>query len=229
MNRLEAIASLVKKCDVVADIGTDHGYVAELLLKNDICKKVIASDINKGPLSSAINHLTGQNLDDRVDFRLGSGMTVLNKNEANTVVIAGMGGDLICSILDTSIDLVNTTDVLILQPMTAIDRLREHLYEIGFKIVEEKIVKEYHHYYFIIKAVKGTERIDDNIYFEISKYLLDKKDKLLLEYITKKIDTNNKIINNLDNACEVENKERAEFFKQKNHKLMELIKNYDSI
>ena len=102
MNRLECIKSMVLKCKVAADIGTDHGYVAEMLLRDNVCDKIIATDLNEGPLNRAIEHLSAVNLEKRCDFRLGSGLTVLKEDEAETIIIAGMGGELIADILEDS-------------------------------------------------------------------------------------------------------------------------------
>jgi len=227
MNRLETIKSMVSKCDTAADIGTDHGYVAEMLLNDNTAKKIIATDLNKGPLNRAIEYLTSKNLSEQCDFRLGSGLKVLNENEADSIIIAGMGGDLIADILNTSKNISQSTKELILQPMTAIDKLRRYLYGNGFIIIDENIVKEYHHYYFIIKAVPGNHEMEDEIYYEISKHLLEKKDVIMLEYINKQISTNNTIIHNLEKQMNDSYNEKIETLKQKNNKIMELKKCYE--
>lgn len=224
MNRLEAIKSMVSKCKTAADIGTDHGFVAEMLLRDNTAKKVIASDLNKGPLNRAIEYLSSRNLDEQCDFRLGSGLTVLDEKEADSIIIAGMGGDLIADILNTSKNISSSANELILQPMTAIDKLRKYLYQNNFVIVDENIVKEYHHFYFIIKAVPGNYEIEDEIYYEISKHLLEKKDKIMIEYIDKVINTNDIIIHNLEKQMNDNYKEKIENLKDKNNKIMELKK-----
>ncbi len=223
MNRLEAIASLIDKCDTLADIGTDHGYIAEMALKANLCNKVIATDINQGPLNSAINHLTRLGLNKQVDFRLGSGLKVIHENEVDCAVIAGMGGELIANILEESKNVSKTISSFVLQAMTNIDVLRKYLYDNGYTISEEIIVKEYHHYYFVIKAIQGSSTCEDDIYYEISKYLLDKKDVLLLEFIKKTIDLNDKILINLNNSIKQDNTSKIEELKNKNIKLNELI------
>lgn len=224
MNRLECIVSMVDKCKTAADIGTDHGYVSEMLLKDEICEKIIATDLNEGPLNRAIEHLTKVNLSDRCDFRLGSGLTVLNEREADAIIIAGMGGELISDIIENRKDIALKTKQLILQPMTAVDTLRRYLSENGFEIIDENIVKEYHHFYFIIKAKKGIAKKEDSIYYEISKILIVKKQPVMAEYISKILDTNEKIIQNLEKANNVEYNVRIENLKEKNQKIRELIK-----
>lgn len=228
MNRLEAIVSLIDNCNTLADIGTDHGYVAEMAIKNKLCSKVIATDINKGPLNSAVNHLTELGYEKVVDFRLGGGLTVINENEVNCAVIAGMGGELISNILEESKNVAITINSFVLQPMTNIDVLRRYLYDNGYTIVEEIIVKEYHHYYFIIKAIKEKTSCDDEIYYEISKYLFEKKDKLLLEYIKKNIETNTKILENINNSKKQDNNLKINELKTKNLKLEGMVKAYEA-
>ncbi|NLK65392.1 MAG: SAM-dependent methyltransferase [Tissierellia bacterium] len=224
MNRLECIVSMVDKCSTAADIGTDHGYVAEMLLKEGKCDKVIATDLNKGPLSRAMEHLYKVNLRERCDFRLGSGLTVLKEGEADAIIIAGMGGDLISDILEASKNIALNTDQLILQPMTAAESLRRYLAENGFEIRDEKIVKEYHHFYFIIKANKGFIKYEDTIYYEISKSLIEKNDPIMIEYINKVLNTNKKIIGSLEKTNNVEYNVKIDSLREKNKKIKELIK-----
>ena len=224
MNRLERIKSMVDPCQTAADIGTDHGYVAEMLLKEGICKQIIATDLNEGPLNRAIEHLTKSNLHDKCNFRLGCGLRVLNEGEADAIIIAGMGGDLISDIIHTSKDIALKAQQLILQPMTAVDTLRKYLYENGFEIIDESIVKEYHHFYFIIKAKKGIAKQMDNIYFEISNILIEKKDPVMIDYLNKVLNTNEKIISSLEKTKNVEYNEKIESLKDKNNKIKELIR-----
>jgi len=225
MNRLECIKSMISGCHTAADIGTDHGYVAEMLLKEGICEKVIATDLNKGPLDRAVKHLTAENLHNKCDFRLGSGLTVLKENEADAIIIAGMGGELIADIIETSKNIALQASQLILQPMTMGDKLRQYLKENGFKITDENIVKELHHYYFIIKAVPGNDEADDEIFYEISKIILEKKDPLMLEYLNKIIRVNENIISSIEKNNGKAYNEKAEALKIKNKKIRELMKN----
>ncbi len=225
MNRLECIKSMVLKCGVAADIGTDHGYVAEMLLRDNTCEKVIATDLNEGPLNRAIEYLTSADLESRCDFRLGSGLTVLNENEADALIIAGMGGELIADIIETSKNIALRSSQLILQPMTTADRLRRYLYENGFRIIDENIVKELHHYYFIIKAVSGNAGVENEIYYEISKILLDKKEPLMTEYLKKILDINENIIRSIEKNNNSDYNEKIDTLRKKNSKIKELMKN----
>jgi len=216
---------MVSKCSVAADIGTDHGYVAEMLLKDNTCEHVIATDINKGPLNRAIEHLTNVNLNERCTFRLGGGLAVLKENEADTIIIAGMGGELIIDIIEETKNIALAASQLILQPMTKIGQLRQYLYENNFKIIDENIVKEFYHYYFIIKAIPGMDNIEDEIYFEISKIVLEKRDPLMIEYIEKQISINENIITSIEKNTNCDYNVKIEAMRKKNEKIRELMEN----
>lgn len=216
---------MVSRCSVAADIGTDHGYVAEMLLQDKICDKVIATDLNEGPLNRAKEHLTSLNLNSKCDFRLGSGLTVLNENEADAIIIAGMGGELIADIIETSKNIALQAKELILQPMTTGDKLRQYLIGNGFKIIDENIIKELHHYYFIIKAVPGKDEIYDEIYYEISKIVLEKKEPLMLEYLNKIFNINENIIKSIEKNTSSDYNEKIEAIRKKNEKIRELMGN----
>ena len=117
--RLQTIAEFVPKGSRVADIGTDHGYLAIELIKKEIATFVIASDKNIGPLEAARKNIETAKLESNIDLRLGDGLQTLKPNEVDVICIAGMGGVLICDILNASPEIIATTEKLILQPMWA--------------------------------------------------------------------------------------------------------------
>lgn len=223
MNRLECIQSMVHKCETAADIGTDHGYLPYMLLSENICNKIIATDLNKGPLNKAIEYLKNTNYYNQCDFRLGSGLSVLGENEADVIIIAGMGGELISDIINNNKSVAQNAMELILQPMTKIEKLRYYLITNGFKITDEKLVKEFNHYYFIIKSCAGEQSYDDEIYYEMSKILIEKKDTLMIEYIEKILSQNQEIINNLEKIENYLYHDKIKILKNKNEKIRELI------
>ena len=100
--RLYAVASLVTEGASVADIGTDHGYVPIYLMKNKIASKVIALDINKGPLERARMHVIGHGLKGQIETRLSDGLKNVKPGEVDTMIAAGMGGGLVIKILNDS-------------------------------------------------------------------------------------------------------------------------------
>ena len=126
-DRLLKIADLVTKGKKIADIGTDHGYIPVYLLNKGHVDFAILADVNKGPLENARSEVRHNNLTDKVDLRLGSGIEVLNENEVDEVIIAGMGGILISELLEAKKSVAHNLDKLILQPMQAQDELRKYL------------------------------------------------------------------------------------------------------
>ncbi len=114
--RLKTIADLVPNGGIIADIGTDHAYLPVYLIENKIVEKAIAADINVGPLKNAEKTIKSYRYDKYIETRLGSGLTPIKTNEADTVIIAGMGGLLIRDILKESIEVVRTVKTLFYSP-----------------------------------------------------------------------------------------------------------------
>ena len=199
-DRLLKIASLVTKGKRIADIGTDHGYIPVYLLNKNIVPFAILADVNKGPLENARKEVRHNNLLDKTDLRLGSGIEVLKKDEVDEVIIAGMGGILISELLEANKEVAHSVDKLILQPMQAQEELRKYLLSNGYEILNEVLVKEDFRIYEILEVKytgKNTE-VEDDVYFEVSKKLIDNKDELLNEFIDKKIYKYNSIIEKLE-------------------------------
>lgn len=198
-DRLLKIAELVNKDKRVADIGTDHGYIPVYLLNKNKISYAVLADVNKGPLENARKEVKSNKLEEKVDLRLGSGLEVLNQNEVDEVIIAGMGGILISELLEAKKDVAHNVEKLILQPMQAQAELRKYLYNNGYEIIDEVLVKEDFRIYEIIIARytgKNTQ-IDNDIYYEIGKKLIENKDDLLNEFINKKIKSYQGIIEKL--------------------------------
>lgn len=125
----------------VCDVGTDHGYLAAALYKSGRVKSVIATDINEKPLAHARESLERLNAEG-VSLRLCDGLAAVEKGEVDTVIILGMGGEVIAGILDRADWLKNEDITLILQPMTSSWLLREYLYKNGFDIIKEPTLIE---------------------------------------------------------------------------------------
>ncbi|MBS4536919.1 tRNA (adenine(22)-N(1))-methyltransferase TrmK [Clostridium sp. D2Q-11] len=220
--RLLEIANKVEKDSVVADIGTDHGYIPVYLIEEGISRKVIACDINEGPLESAINYVTKKKYQDYIDTRLGDGLKPVKPNEVDTVIIAGMGGILIADILDADKKIADTIENFILQPMVASSELRKYLYNNGYKIVSEKLSREDNRFYEIIVATHGRENIEDEIYYEVGAKLIENKDPLLKDYLLKKIDKTQKIMKNIEEHGETEDNDKYNKLKERLSKLEEV-------
>ncbi|WP_088035757.1 tRNA (adenine(22)-N(1))-methyltransferase [Evansella clarkii] len=153
--RLEKVASFVDKGAYVADIGSDHAYLPVYLIKNGIAKKAIAGEVNEGPLQSAIKQVKKHGLENKIQPRLGSGLSVIKGEAPDTVVIAGMGGPLISQILEEGKEDLEAVRKLILQPNVAADSVRRWLIENEWKLTQEAIMEEDGHIYEILTAEKG--------------------------------------------------------------------------
>lgn len=213
--RLQVIADFVPEGAVVADIGTDHGYIPVYLASNKIASRIIATDINIGPLENAKSYIDKKNYREVIETRLGNGLKCLLPNEVNTIIIAGMGGLLIIEILENSKDITETAKYFILQPMVASEELRKYLYNNKYTIVDERIAKEGSKLYEIMLVTHGNEKINKDIYYEIGKKLVENKDKHLREFIENKIKKTEKVLTNLRDTETVEGKLRYEYLKSK--------------
>lgn len=150
-NRLSAVVDLVEKGSVVADIGTDHGYIPVFLVENGISQKVIATDVNEMPLASCRDFVKKKGLDALIETRLSDGFEELDAKEFDTAIIAGMGGELIAEILSKFSGLNKVH--LVLQSMTHQEIVRKFLYDNGFSIKHDIIVNDSKHYYNVFDAV----------------------------------------------------------------------------
>ena len=151
--RLKTIADEIEKGETMADIGTDHGFLPVYLWEAGICPKVIMADISRGSLSKAEQNCRGLHPDVDFDLRLGSGIEVLSEEEVDAVAIAGMGGILMTEILGADIHKAHSFKKLVLQPRNRIGHLRWWLYNNGFSIVNEKLVREGKYICEVITAV----------------------------------------------------------------------------
>lgn len=162
-NRLNAVVDLVSHRKV-ADIGCDHGKVSINLILNNSCDYVIASDVNKGPADACKKNVAKYGLGDKIEVRCGNGISVLEEGECDSIIIAGMGGELISRIIRDNINVAKSAKEIIMQPMTSEENLRDFLYFNGFVVTNEVLAKEDDKIYVIIKAQSGVPK-KHSIYF----------------------------------------------------------------
>ena len=225
--RLNWIIEKLDKVEVIMDVGTDHGYIPIYLIKNNIAKKVIASDINKEPLKKAKINASLDGVLDEVDLRLGGGLSPLKNNEAEAVIIAGMGGNLIRDILENDLNKVKNLDYLILQPAQNPEVLRKYLYKSNYEILDEDICLDENKYYeiFKVKYKIGDYISLEDIFYEISPTMLNKKLPALKSYIEDKIERNKKVMEFIKDNTEHAIARKNEL-KDKNYKLEKLLKSF---
>lgn len=172
--RLEMIADSVSSA-TIADIGTDHAYIPIHLAMNNKIDKAIATDLKKGPLQIAEKNVKKYALTDKIELRIGSGLSPVEKDEVEAFIIAGMGGELIRDILKNDHKKINSS-VLILQPMNSQNELRKWLSENNFSIIKEDITLEGFKVYNLIIASKGKPVFFENEFdFHLPHYLYSHK------------------------------------------------------
>ena len=181
--RLLTVAEMVRRGDRVADIGTDHAYLAIYLIEKGISPFVFAADINDGPLENAKSHLNQFSFSEKIELRKSDGLKAFSENELDTAVIAGMGGDIICKIISDSGWIKNNRFELILQPMSSAKDLRRFLAQNGFEIKMEKATKAAGRIYSVIKTCYCDEKRELSLFEAMVGKLDVKNDLLAVEYI----------------------------------------------
>ena len=151
-SRLAACCAFVPRGARVADVGCDHGYLSIHLLTNGIAKSVIASDINEGPLNSAVINARKFGVADKISFYLSDGVQNIPR-DFDTMVCAGMGADTMISILTAAPWTKNPKYRLILQCQSKRPELRRWLYEQGYRINRETLAKDGKFVYTIMEVV----------------------------------------------------------------------------
>ncbi len=225
--RMKGIINLLPKSEIIIDIGTDHAYIPEEIIKRNLAKKVIATEINESPYLKAKEYVERNSLDGFIEIRKGDGLHVVNSEELEVLIIAGMGGLLINRIIEENKFKFSQGDTLILQPMNAVDKTRKFLEHNKFEIVDENLCKEDYHYYSVIKAKFNSDfKIEnDKMDYITNEILFKKRNKYIEEYVNKKIEKNNIIINNIKkNSNNTEKMIRLESI---NTKLKELLSKYE--
>ncbi|SQB34725.1 tRNA (adenine(22)-N(1))-methyltransferase TrmK [Clostridium perfringens] len=229
--RLKRIAEHVDKCESVADIGTDHGYIPIYLVKEGICKKAIASDINKGPIEKAKVNVAFEGVSNKVKCLLGPGLNPLKVGEVNGVILAGMGGNLTRDILLADMDKVKKYDFIILQPAQNPEVLREFLYKNDYEIIDEDLIKDEGRFYelFKVKYNENSEKLvfEDELEYEVSPLLREKGHPLFKEFIEEKINRCETILSFIKEDTEAAKKRKSDL-EEKINKL-NLLSCYEKI
>ena len=214
--RLKAVAGLVTEGASVADIGTDHGYVPIWLIQSGRAAKVIAMDVNEGPLERARGHIRSKRLENVIFTRKSDGLQALHVGEADTMIAAGMGGGLVIRILENSPEITADLKEFILQPQSEIHKVREYLNRHGYRSVEEDMVEEDGKYYPMMKVIpteqkglyaEGVPAAEEEL--EYGKYLLEKAHPVMGEYLKKELSVNQGVYEKLRVQESERTKERS--------------------
>ncbi len=173
-SRLSLCASFVRQDSKLADIGTDHAYLPVWLCQNGVCKSAVAADINPEPLSRGQLTTRQAGLEDKVKTRLSDGLKSISADEADDIVIAGMGGELIAKII---LDCEYSRDKdkrFILQPMTKSELLIERLCQNGFEILSQDCCVASNKCYTVLLVQYSGEK---RAYSEAYPYICELKPK----------------------------------------------------
>ncbi len=214
-DRLSALTALVPPGVRLADIGCDHAYIPVVLCLDGTIPSAVAMDLKEGPLERAREHISDHCLDDRIETRLSDGLAGLGDDEADTVLISGMGGLLIKRIL-TERNIPESVTDLILQPQSDIAEVRRCVRELGFWIADEDMVLEDGKFYPMMRAVRvreGEESFrdsrrgrqagaDDDRDTEaedaFGPVLLNSRHPVLHEWLDRELDTTDRILAHLE-------------------------------
>lgn len=222
MDRLETIIELAKKYNSLADIGCDHGQVGLFLVKNKLVNKMISADISLKCLNKSKDLFNLNGLVDYYDGRVGDGLAPINDAEVETVIIAGMGGDLVCNIVRADEAKTKSFKNFIIQPMTNPDAVRKCFYKLGYGIKKDLIVVEGDKFYFLMEFSNETETKAESDWYYTSSLLRDGG----MEYenfIESSIKENANIIELIAKNGTEKSKAKIDELKIKNQKLKQIL------
>lgn len=208
--RLGLLAGWVRPGAKIADVGTDHALLPVWLSLQGRIASAIASDLRKGPLERARE--TGRSYGvENIDFRLCDGLSGIRPDEADTIVIAGMGGENIAAILSAAAWTGDGTHTLLLQPQTRAEHLRLFLSEHGYRIVREALVRDRGILYPCMEAAAGRETLTLGQLYGGAKLL---GDPLGERYIIAKIIRLQSAVAGLNRAGGPENQGKADTLRE---------------
>lgn len=230
--RLTALANMVTDGNRLADIGTDHGYIPIYLCQTGKIPSALAMDIGKGPLRQAQTHIAEHGLSEQIKTRLSDGMAALQFGEADTILIAGMGGGLVMKILSEGAEKLTGKEELILQPQSEIALVREFLRVRNFQILNEDMILEDGKYYPMMKvsqqkAAEQTKILPQEVADAFGPVLLQKRHPVLKEWLERELRTTNSVIEQLSAQPDHERiRNRMQQVNCKKTLILEALKNY---
>lgn len=219
--RLQHIYEMVPNCDVVADIGTDHGYLPIALVASEKVKKAYAMDINKGPLAKASENIGQAALVGKVITLQSNGLERL-PTDADVVVIAGMGGMLIAQIIEQNKASLSQLKSMVLSPHQDEAALRRKVNALGWTIADERMVIDNDKFYTVMYCLPQVEHCEA-LDFVYGKHLLANQDPVWLQYMTKKVKKLKQIQNSLQNQVTDSSRERLKEIEKELKEINEVI------
>ena len=185
--RLTALIEMAQSGDTVADVGCDHGFVSIELVRQKKFRRAIAMDIRPDPLARAREHVREAGMEQQIDLRLSDGLEAVLPGEADTILIAGMGGPLMIQILERGREAALRTEKLILSPHSEWGLFRRYLLSHGYRISSEEMLQEDGKYYIILccRPAEPEEPAADwqPEEQEYGRWLLERRDPILKQYL----------------------------------------------
>ena len=200
--RLEQVLQMIPRCRTVADVGTDHGYLAVACIETEVAQRVIAIDVNQGPLASAKGFVKERKLEQSIECRLGDGLGATKQGEVDCAVICGMGGELMQHIITVGPELLET---YVLQPQSHRRELKQFLVDQGYGIVQEECLLEGNQYYDMWLVQRDVISVYDelpkeSVLWEYGALLQREQSEVWKQHIQRRIKTLQSIVQHMRNT-----------------------------
>lgn len=198
--RLEAVADMVTSGSRLVDVGTDHGYIPIFLMQSGKIIHAIAGDVNRGPLQKAVEHIRQYGLEKQIETRLSDGLAAVQPGEADSIIIAGMGGPLTVRILTDGQAVAEQCQELILQPQSDIRQVRSYLEKNSWQIVREEMIFEDGKFYPMMRAVKSADGSCpkmSEVQLCCGPLLIEQRHPVLREYLLRERQLDQRILDSL--------------------------------
>ncbi len=222
--RLLGCADKIQPGSRVADIGCDHGYLGIYLLRQNLASHVIACDLRPKPLQRAKQNAMKYGVQEGLEFRLGSGLTPVAPGEVDTVVFAGMGGELISILLDQCPWVCDGNIRYILQPQASGNDLRRWLGEHNFSILEEELVQDGRFLYTVMQVCYGGGKILTPGEQYVSPAMQRKHNPLFSQYLNR---VQKGLVKAVEGLTQSDDKMRLHYYEQALQEVEEMKRNYD--
>jgi len=207
-DRLQEIIRLCGEGKTVADVGCDHGFVCIRLVGGNAYERALAMDVRPGPLAAASQNIRNAGLSDRIETRLSDGLEKLEQGEADTVLIAGMGGDLIIRILTAGMDRLPPEIRLVLGPQSHVPEVRAFLMKNGFRITDETFLRDDGKYYALMTADRGEDSPYTAEELAFGRFPLRRQDQVLYAWLCERRGKLAAVIDSLKNVSTQQAAER---------------------
>ncbi|WLD92105.1 tRNA (adenine(22)-N(1))-methyltransferase TrmK [Alkalihalobacillus sp. AL-G] len=215
--RLMKVADYIPTGGSMADIGSDHAYLPCYCVQNSIVTKAIAGEVNDGPYRSACTQVKNSELEGNIEVRLGDGLDVIASGEVSTVVIAGMGGQLIQNILEKGKNKLTGVQRLVLQPNVGARFVRSWLQENNWKLINEAILEEDDKIYEIVVAEPSdTVKPMDKAELLLGPFLINENNPAFKKKWKREMDNWERVLTQLERALpsnEIEDKKKELLFR----------------